>query len=258
MFLCHASHVFFTPDGNLDTAIKVISRLTAPTMAYFIAEGYFYTRNVNKYMKRLFIFSLISAVPFVFMRTGTLLPLTLLKGYVIPAIFYRPNLEIVIAPSIYLSLIDSTLVIQTTSVIFTLFLGLLSIYVWDKLEISNICRLIITGLILYLAYFANFQYYIVLWCLIFYFFRDNNMHKWILFVIVGFLYTFDVHLLTNAVNPGFCWNFTASKLGFLLVPFFFLLYNGKPGGKSPFDKWFFYIFYPVHMIFLGIIGYVLL
>ena len=258
MLLCHASHVFCTPGSQIDLFINFISRITAPTMAFFIAEGYFYTRSLNKYLKRLFIFALVSAIPFVYMRTSTLLAICLLKGYVIPAIFYRPNMDIIIAPSIYLSSINSTLVIQTTSIIFTLFLGLFSIYLWDKIKIPNICKLIVTGFIFYLAYFANFQYFIVLWCLIFYFFRDNDLYKWTLFVIVGFSYAFDIHLLTNAINLGFCWNFIPSKLGFLLVPFFFLLYNGEPGGKSKFHKCFFYIFYPAHMLVLGFIGYVLL
>ena len=40
--------------------VHVIGRLTAPIMWFFISEGFHYTRNVNKYIARLFGFALIS------------------------------------------------------------------------------------------------------------------------------------------------------------------------------------------------------
>ena len=40
--------------------IHILGRLTAPIMWFFIAEGYFYTKNLKKYAGRLFFFALIS------------------------------------------------------------------------------------------------------------------------------------------------------------------------------------------------------
>ena len=40
--------------------LHVIGRLTAPIMWFFIAEGFHYTKNVKKYILRLFIFAIIS------------------------------------------------------------------------------------------------------------------------------------------------------------------------------------------------------
>jgi hypothetical protein len=40
--------------------LHMIGRLTAPIMWFFIAEGFHYTRNVKKYISRLFIFAIIS------------------------------------------------------------------------------------------------------------------------------------------------------------------------------------------------------
>ena len=40
--------------------LHVIGRLTAPIMWFFIAEGFHYTRNVKKYILRLFAFAVIS------------------------------------------------------------------------------------------------------------------------------------------------------------------------------------------------------
>lgn len=41
-------------------ALHAIGRLTAPIMWFFIAEGFHYTRNVKKYISRLFLFAVIS------------------------------------------------------------------------------------------------------------------------------------------------------------------------------------------------------
>ncbi|MBQ1592384.1 MAG: hypothetical protein II077_10160, partial [Treponema sp.] len=40
--------------------LHIIGRLTAPTMWFMCAEGYAHTRNVKKYIARLFLFAFIS------------------------------------------------------------------------------------------------------------------------------------------------------------------------------------------------------
>ena len=47
-------------NGIVPVALHIIGRLTCPIMCYFIAEGYHYTKNVNKYTLRLFLFSFLS------------------------------------------------------------------------------------------------------------------------------------------------------------------------------------------------------
>lgn len=47
-------------------ALHLIGRLTAPIMWFFVCEGYHYTRNVKKYMLRLFIFAVISHFAYCF------------------------------------------------------------------------------------------------------------------------------------------------------------------------------------------------
>lgn len=41
-------------------ALHAIGRITAPTMWFFMAEGFHYTKDVKKYITRMFIFSVIS------------------------------------------------------------------------------------------------------------------------------------------------------------------------------------------------------
>ena len=83
MFFDHLSY-FIPPTNVLPNLIGFISRLTAPTMALFIAEGYHYTSNINKYMKRLFIFAVILYIPYCLYRTAQLFPIQLFSGNITP------------------------------------------------------------------------------------------------------------------------------------------------------------------------------
>ena len=148
---------------------------------------------------------------------------------------------------------DVTFSVLENSVIFTLFLGLISIYIWDRLDIPVWLKAAVTVGIMYIASFGNWSYFGVLYCLIFYFFKDNASLKWILFSAVSVLYIFSV-TPSNPFLMSWSIGFSAYKLGVFLAPFFLLLYNGEPGKKSFFNKWFFYIFYPGHLFVMGVIG----
>ena len=54
----------------LPVILHIIGRLTCPIMCYSIAEGYHYTKDVDKYTKRLFAFAIISHFAYVFMYEG--------------------------------------------------------------------------------------------------------------------------------------------------------------------------------------------
>lgn len=48
------------PQFPMDSAaifLHIIGRLTAPIMWFFICEGYYYTRNIKKYILRLLVFA---------------------------------------------------------------------------------------------------------------------------------------------------------------------------------------------------------
>lgn len=225
-------------------------------MALFIAEGYFYTRNLKKYLERLFIFSIISYIPYVMLNAGEILPFQFFTGSIMPE-FFRPSGAAIMEPALYIPQINSTLVIHESSVIFTLFLGLFAIYLWDKVNLSKYMKLIITAIIIWLAAFCNWEYYLILLYLIFYFLKDNPKKMWIAYFVTMILYIFSVRLFANPFAIKFSAEFLLFKVGTFLVPIFFLLYNGKPGSKSTIHKWFFYIFYPSHLFILGLIRFMI-
>ena len=55
-------------------ALHIIGRITAPIMWFFIAEGFYYTRNPRKYAGRLFFFALISHFAYNFAGGISLIP----------------------------------------------------------------------------------------------------------------------------------------------------------------------------------------
>ena len=61
----HIAHVLMTPGSVLYEILEDIGHFTAITMCFFLVEGYFYTRSRKNYAKRLFVFALLSEIPFV-------------------------------------------------------------------------------------------------------------------------------------------------------------------------------------------------
>ena len=68
MTLDHIAWLLFPgySDGALPVVMHIIGRLTCPIMCYFIAEGYYHTRNIRKYTFRLFLFAVISHFAYIF------------------------------------------------------------------------------------------------------------------------------------------------------------------------------------------------
>lgn len=43
--------------------LHIIGRITAPVMWFFVAEGYYHTRNIHNYMKRMFLLHFSRTLP---------------------------------------------------------------------------------------------------------------------------------------------------------------------------------------------------
>ena len=52
MLIDHIGSVLL-PDYNI---LRIIGRLSFPIFAFLVVEGYFHTRDVKKYLQRLFVF----------------------------------------------------------------------------------------------------------------------------------------------------------------------------------------------------------
>lgn len=209
MLIDHIAWAFVPMDSVLGQAMHFIGRLTGPTMAYFVAEGYSHTRNVKKYALRLGIFALLSWLPFSYFESGTI------------------GLHF--------------------GVIYTLFLGLLAIWLWDKGRCTQEVKLLGVFGLCALSVLGDWPVFDVLFCLLFFVFRENPRKKWTAFCAVALVCCLNVFYS----DP---WWSGLFMLGIFCVPLLLhFFYHGKNGSKKPFHKWFFYVFYPAHLLVLAII-----
>ena len=68
MTVDHVTDLFYPsfPAEPVPVVMHLFGRLTAPIMWFFVCEGYYYTRNVKKYMLRLLLFAVVSHFAYCF------------------------------------------------------------------------------------------------------------------------------------------------------------------------------------------------
>lgn len=191
MTIDHVGAIFF-PDIIV---FRIIGRLAFPIFAFLLVEGFINTKNVFKYASRLLIFAFISEIPF--------------------DIAFK----------------DKILEFSHQNVMFTLFIGLVVIYLCEKYK--KWFHRITVGIIgMGIAYFLKVDYTFVGIFMIFAFYllRKQKLQN---IIAQG---------LINLVVVG-----GTQMYGVLsMIPISF--YNGKTGRFK--FKLFFYIFYPAHLLLL--------
>lgn len=179
---------------NVYNIMRNIGRLAFPIFCFLLVEGFLHTRDVKKYASRLFLFALISEIPFDFA----------LK----PNWFYP----------------------QKQNVYFTLLIGLLVL--WG----INICReriplqiiILIAGL--WAGRFLNTDY----------------GYRGVFLIEVLYILRFSRLYQCLGGAAAISWETFAPPA---FIPVYF--YNGKRGLSL---KYFFYWFYPAHLMVLGILA----
>ena len=217
MTLDHAAWIFFPGFSTVWYVMifHAIGRITAPIMWFFISEGFHYTRDVKKYALRLFIFAVISHFSYNYLSGHSFIPC-----------------------------VDSFF--NQTSVIWALFWGLILLIfctdkknpVWAKiLFIIAVCiisfpadwsSIACIAVLLIGGNYGNFKKQMIL-----------MMASVSIFALVYFFCIDKVYGVLQLCTA-------------LSIPLL-RMYNGNPG-KQKWMKWFFYIYYPLHMVVLKIIS----
>ena len=214
------------PSALLPLVMHIIGRLTCPIMCYFIAEGYHYTRNINKYTFRLFAFAFVSHFAYIFASND----FVDFKSF-IP--FYYGNF------------------LNQTSVMWSLAWGLVMLRIADSKRIKSIYKVLLVILICIITLSSDWSCIAAL-CIMAIGTNRGDFRKqmsWMIFYVAlySLVYFFAIDKAYGIL-----------QMGVVLSMPVIAMYNGKRG-KNPkinkFMKWFFYIFYPVHLFVIGLINY---
>lgn len=231
MLIDHIGAIFIPQDTPLYLICRSIGRLAFPIFCFLIVEGFYHTRDVKKYIKRLGIFALISEIPF-------------------DLAFYHYHFQASLITDLSNALSGENYSIINRlfgyqNVFFTLFFGLILITIMSYLDkkyknemlLLNIYNALVTIGFCAIAVLIRSDYSLfgILLIVAFYLFRQSNALCGIsILLILGFL--------QGDLGSGI----------FALISIFFIrAFNGTKGKDV---KYLFYIFYPAHLLVLYLIS----
>lgn len=195
--------------------LHIVGRLTAPIMWFFICEGYYYTHNIKKYMLRMGIFALLSHFAYCFAFGINIIPF-------------------------------STGIFNQTSVMYPLFIAIVVMWIQDNdLPMKNWVKNVLIVVLILSAFPADWSCVAVFAILGVHKSRGNLKNQMKEMILCVAIY--------SAVSFFFVSrNYAFVQIGVLLVYPFLKQYNGKKG-SAKWMKWFFYLYYPLHLILVGIL-----
>lgn len=206
--------------------LTCIGRISFPIFAFMIVEGYFHTKNLKKYVIRLLVFAVISEIPF-----------NLALG---SRVFYPIHQNVLWSFLISIGLICVNEKAKATH------------KVWKQILAG--CATVVLGYILGILTMVDFYHAGILMVLVFYFFRQRNWWSyvgqfWCLWyinaeILGGFGYEISLFSKTYFLHRQ-----TFAMLA--LIPIW--LYRGRQGYHSKVLQYACYVFYPLHLLILGLI-----
>ena len=219
------------PGYSTDAAaliFHITGRITCPIMCYFVAEGFYYTKDIRKYTARLFFFAVLSHFAYVF-ASGSFVDW---KSF-IP--FYYGD------------------ILNQTSVLWPLAWGLVMLRVVHSNKFKNYFVKIILILLICVISFPSDWSCIASLCVLAMGTNRGNFKKqifWMLLYVFMYavVYFFAIDKIYGLIHAGVV----------LSIPFL-KMYNGKRGNNArinKFMKWFFYVYYPLHLFVIGIVKYI--
>jgi hypothetical protein len=240
MIIDHTGHIF---NGYVNADLlfmRVIGRMSFPIFAFLISEGCRYTRDIKKYMLRLFVFAMISHL--------------CLSARIIYVSVYGETGGLFAGLPVY-------------NVFFTLLLGAASVYgyqqiqklgerflyeyapsvdfAWKLLSLLPFFAAMITA-----DYFGTDYGAVGIW-MIFAAYVANDKSLRMLAIFSGIVILQRKYFLTPFTLQNLR---TLAPYSASLSLLFIYLYNGEKGRHW---KWFFYLAYPGHLVMLGVLWFLL-
>lgn len=224
MLLNHIALLLLPEQTVLYYLFDWIGHFTAPIMVFFIVEGYQYTRSKKKYATRLLLFACISQIPYYLA-------------------FHKPG------------------EITSLNILFNLLLCFGILYALDEIKDPMWKKSIVIALVMS-SVICDWLITTAVMAVFLYNYRNDKKKR-----MAGFVYGFCCYLLVHLVQcvseldeglvyvvaKGFVYFLNAIPilLAGIIVTY---CYNGQKTKVGGFiSKWFFYLFYPAHLMILVII-----
>lgn len=212
---------------NNNWIMRAVGRLAFPIFAFLLVEGYRHTSDIRKYFIRLFLFALISEVPFDLASTGQVFDL------------------------------------QKQNIFFTLAAGLVVLYLGKVAKWNQMGAVIGIVVIMVVSEALHFDYGmagILLIVLIYYSTKDDTAEQ--VFRNAGLVtghYPFGWNLCQNMgfaiVSAVLYFLFYGIRQLYAVLAILPIsLYNGEYGRKNKVLKYTFYVFYPAHLLILYLLS----
>jgi len=223
MTIDHIAYAFVPAGTIMNYIMHLVGKTTAPIMCFFLAEGFRHTHDKKKYLLRLLSFAVISQpVYYVFVMKA------------VPDNIFQ--------------------VLTSMNILFTLSLGFISLLILTNDRLSQTAKCILTAITVSFGQFGDWGYIIPVWTIIFFFFNKDYKKMTAAFTAATVIILPLCFLKFFDSFAAFSFNYGALLA---LIPIH--LYNGKREKSSTplkrkINRWFFYVYYPLHMIVLIIIA----
>ena len=214
MLLNHIANIFLVPGTLWYEVLVDIGYFTAITMCYFLVEGFRYTHSRKQYALRLFGFGVVSQVPF--------------------SMAFAQN---------------GILEFQDFNMMFTLFLCFCILLCIETIR-NRFLRGVLIVLLVFGSLFCDWALLAPVFTLLFAWAGGNRTRQKAAFGAAALLYGGMAGL-----GSGQVWEAVGCAVPILVSAFVILyLYNGRRAARGrTFYKWFFYAFYPAHLLVLGLL-----
>lgn len=214
MLLNHIANIFLVPGTLWYEVLVDIGYFTAITMCYFLVEGFRYTHSRKQYALRLFGFGVVSQVPF--------------------SMAFAQN---------------GILEFQDFNMMFTLFLCFCILLCIETIR-NRFLRGVLIVLLIFGSLFCDWALLAPVFTLLFAWAGENRTRQKAAFGAAALLYGGMAGL-----GSGQVWEAVGCAVPILVSAFVILyLYNGRRAARGrTFYKWFFYAFYPAHLLVLGLL-----
>ena len=207
--------------------LTYIGRLTFPIYAFMIVEGYFHTKNLKKYVLRLLLFAVISEIPF-----------NLAMG---SSLFFPIHQNVLWSFLISIGFIHWNEKVKEKQLWKRILVGL-----------ATICIGYLVGIITFVDYY-NAGIFMVL---VFYFFRGKKWWCYLGQFICLWYINFEMLGGLSYEIDIFGQTYFIARQGLALLALIPIwLYKGKQGYHSKPLQYFYYAFYPLHLLILGLLKF---